>query len=321
MGWINQALFYLLKHSISCLPVNSDCHCELDVRTVLKNHIDHEFILVPGIIGGQEGDLWWFKDTSVIPHYEIPLSERVEQTVLRKLLSEYKVTFTDVWKSVSIEFPNSLTSDSLSLKDILEEYARKEPGSAGYWKLKPIVTQRETQHAQIISLLADIGSNLGFNTWIGLKEQTSVVKGSAGSEISLSEWCNPKTLKITGLDKDQLSEASRIDLLWYKNGIIDSIFEVENTTAMTEALRRASSLPYQTEKFMVLPDERLEQLSRKMKSPMFKDQFEKDNWQTLYYDALQDNAAQLKDKKKSVQDIIGKLSNKKQSDSPQLELF
>ena len=294
-------------------------HSGLDVKTVLKNHIDKEFVLVPGTIGDVEGELWWFKDTSIIPHFEIPLSERVEQTVLRKLMSEYKVTFTQLWEAVSIEFPNSLTSDSLSLMDILKEYAKKETG--GYWKLKQIVTQRATQHAQIISLLADIGNGLGFNTWIGLKEQSSVVKGVAGSTTPLSDFCKPKKLMITGLNKEQLDEAINIDLLWYKDGKIIAVFEVENTTAMTEALRRVSSLPYPTGKYMVLPDERSGQLAKKLKSPMFGQWFEQDKWQILYYDSLQDNAIALKHHKKQLSDIVGILSTKKPESSKQLGLF
>jgi len=294
-------------------------HSGLDVKTVLKNHIGKEFVLVPGMIGDVEGELWWFKDTSIIPHFEIPLSERVEQTVLRKLMSAYKVTFTQLWEAVSIEFPNSLTSDSLSLMDILKEYAKKETG--GYWKLKQIVTQRETQHAQMISLLADIGYGLGFNTWIGLKEQSSLVKGAAGSTIPLTDFCKPKKLMITGLTQAQLNEAVNIDLLWYKDGKIITLFEVENTTAMTEALRRVSSLPYPTEKYMVLPDERAGQLAKKLKSPMFGQWFEHDKWQVLYYDSLQDNAIALKHHKKQLGDIVGILSTKKLKSSGQLGLF
>jgi 16S rRNA G966 N2-methylase RsmD len=294
-------------------------HTGLDVKTVLKNHIDKEFVLVSGTIGGAEGELWWFKDTSIIPHFEIPLSERVEQTVLRKLMSEYKVTFTQLWEAISIEFPNSLTSDSLSLMDILKEYAKKETG--GYWKLKPIVTQRETQHAQIISLLADIGYGLGYNTWIGLKEQSSVVKGAVGSTIPLTDFCKPSKLIITGLSQEQLDDAINIDLLWYKNGQINTVFEVENTTAMTEALRRVSSIPYFTNKYMVLPDERAGQLSKKLKSPMFGQWFEQDKWQVLYYDSLQDNAPALKHQKKQLNDIVGILSAKKPTSSKQLGLL
>jgi hypothetical protein len=294
-------------------------HTGLDVKAVLKNHIDKEFVLVPGTIGGAEGELWWFKDTSIIPHFEIPLSERVEQTILRKLMSEYKVTFTQLWEAVSIEFPNSLTSDSVSIMDILKEYAKKETG--GFWKLKQIVTQRATQHAQIISLLADIGSGLGFNTWIGTKEQATVVKGAAGSTKPLADFCKPKKLMITGLSKEQLDEAVNIDLLWYKDGKIITVFEVENTTAMTEALRRASSLPYPTEKYMILPDERAGQLAKKLKSPMFGQWFEHDKWQVLYYDSLQDNASALKHHKKHLNDIVGILLTKKSEASNQLNLL
>jgi len=294
-------------------------HTGLDVKTVLKNHIEKEFVLVPGTIGGAEGELWWFKDTSIIPHFEIPLSERVEQTVLRKLMSEYKVTFTQLWEAVSIEFPNSLTSDSLSLMDILKEYAKKETG--GYWTLKPIVTQRATQHAQFIGLLADIGKSLGFNTWIGLKEQSSVVKGAAGSTTPLANFCKPKKLMISGLNKDQLDDAINIDLMWYKDGQINTVFEVENTTAMTEAIRRVSSIPYHTNKYMVLPDERANQLSKKLKSPMFGQWFEQDKWQVLYYDSLQNNATQLKNHKKHLNDIVGILSFKKKKSLEQLDLF
>lgn len=294
-------------------------HTGLDVKTVLKKHIDKEFIIVPGTIGAVEGELWWFKDTSIIPHFEIPLSERIEQTVLRKLMSEYKVTFTQLWQAVSIEFPNSLTSDSLSLMDILKEYAKKETG--GYWKLKPIVTQRETQHAQVISLLADIGSGSGFNTWIGMKEQATVVKGAAGSTIPLADFCKPKRLMITGLNQEQLDEAINVDLLWYRDGKIVTLFEVENTTAMTEALRRASSLPYPTDKYMVLPDERAGQLAKKLKSPMFGQWFEQDKWQVLYYDSLKDNATALKHHKKQLSDIVGTLSTRKTEPSKQLGLI
>ncbi|MDP2930548.1 MAG: hypothetical protein Q8N56_03010 [bacterium] len=291
-------------------------HTGLDVKAVLKNHIGKEFILVSGTIGGVEGELWWFKDTSIIPHFEIPLSERVEQTVLRKLVSEVKVTFTQLWEAVSIEFPNSLTSDSLSLMDILKEYANKESG--GYWKLKSIVTQRETQHAQIISLLAEIGQGLGFDTWIGLKEQTSIVHEGVGTAIPLANYCKPTKLVIAGLSHEQMHDLMNVDLVWYKNEQIKKVFEIENTTAMTEALRRASSIPYYTEKYMVLPDERASQLSKKLKSPMFKQWFEHDKWQILYYDALQNNIEFLKNHKKQLSDVVGVLPTPKVSSSKQL---
>ncbi len=118
----------------------SSLHTGLDINTVLKNHLEKEFVLLPTKIGGAEGKLWWFKDTSIVPRLnEIPLTERVEQTVYRKLHQKGKVTFTEVWDAVSTEFPNSLTSDSTSILDALKIYARQVTG--GYWMLKP-----EIQH-------------------------------------------------------------------------------------------------------------------------------------------------------------------------------
>lgn len=82
----------------------------LDINTVLKDHLDREFVLLPAKVGEAEGNLWWFKDTSIVPRLnEIPLTERVEQTVYRRLNQMGRVTFMEVWDAVSMEFPNSLT--------------------------------------------------------------------------------------------------------------------------------------------------------------------------------------------------------------------
>jgi len=64
----------------------------------------------------------------------VPLTERVEQTVLRQLQSKGRVSFTDIWEAVSIAFPNSLTSDQSSIKNSLEDFAR--PVKGGDWLIK-----------------------------------------------------------------------------------------------------------------------------------------------------------------------------------------
>jgi hypothetical protein len=60
---------------------------------------------------------------------------------------------------------------------------------------------------------------------------------------------------LTGFNHEQINELINVDLVWYKNEQIIKVFAIENTAAMTEALRRVSSIPYFTEKYMVLPDE------------------------------------------------------------------
>src|SRR5207248_2717170 len=59
--------------------------------------------------------LWWFGDKIFAARLEqVPLTERVEETVFRSLHEKGRVSFTEVWDTVAREFPNSLTSDSTS---------------------------------------------------------------------------------------------------------------------------------------------------------------------------------------------------------------
>jgi hypothetical protein len=63
-------------------------------------------------------------------------------------------------------------------------------------------------------------------------------------------------------------------------------FEVECTTSMTSGLQRGSSLPVNVSKTMVIPEERERDFERKMKSPLFSEHFEGDNWSLLFFNAF-----------------------------------
>ncbi|MDP2815559.1 MAG: hypothetical protein Q8O19_02640, partial [Rectinemataceae bacterium] len=150
----------------------SKLHTGLDVKNVLEKHIGKEFALIGAKMGGASGKLWWFKNPAMVPHLEkIPLSERVEKTVLLKLQQKGRATFTDIWDAVSIAFPNSLTSDQTSIKDALETYAH--PISGGYWLLNPSFGREESEreHSTIIALLSEIGIRNGYKIYVGKNEQ------------------------------------------------------------------------------------------------------------------------------------------------------
>src|SRR5208283_1311548 len=107
----------------------------MDVKTALQDEVGKTFRLVKAKMGGAEGKLWWFNDPTFTARLkDIPLTERVEQTVYRVLHERGRVTFTQVWDAVSQEFPNSLTSDSTSIREALEMYARKT--GREYWMLR-----------------------------------------------------------------------------------------------------------------------------------------------------------------------------------------
>jgi hypothetical protein len=65
-------------------------------------------------------------------------------------------------------------------------------------------------------------------------------------------------------------------------------FEVECTTTMTSGLQRGSNLPSDVPKTMVIPEEREADFERKMKSPLFSDHFQKDNWTLLYFNTFRE---------------------------------
>jgi hypothetical protein len=275
----------------------SELHTGLDVKTVLKSHINKEFILVPAKLGGSEGQLWWFKDPSIVPHLKtIPLSERVEQTVLRKLQQRGKVTFTEMWDAISTEFPNSLTSDSMSIKEALKIYAR--PITGGYWLIKPNLTRNEIEreHTEMIVILAEIGKSQGYKIWIGKKEQSDKIIRFPNKSGELRQYVSIKDLDhVENIQNPQI--VKDIDVIWIQDNKVACSFEVEATTAMTESLNRGSNIDYSISKFLIIPQEREPQLISKMRSPMFARRFKDDNWQVIFFEALREEYWKKKGKK------------------------
>jgi hypothetical protein len=200
------------------------------------------------------------------------------------------VTFTQVWDAVSQQFPNSLTSDSTSIKEALESYAR--PTSQGFWMLKEEIRLHVRAHAEIIALLALMGRKRGYDICIGRNEQGHRAGGLAPDE-RLSTWMtiHPQKLK----DVSNVKTVLDMDLLWIQGNQVVMAFEVEATTTMTSGLLRGSNLPKDTPKIMVLPEERDADFRRKMESPLFKEHFEAESWNLVYFGALRQAFAKTKE--------------------------
>lgn len=303
----------------------SELRTGLDIRTVLEKHLDREFKLVQMHIGGVEGRGWWFQDPSSVPHLEtVPLSERVEQTVLRKLQERGRVTFTDMWKAISEEFPNALTTDSTSIKEALQAYAR--PVGRGEWMIRPEYYQDKIRrlHTRMIAILAEIGKAQGYEIWIGRREQGDpLAEAFSGREGDLREYVSRGSLR--GLENaDNIEEVEQIDVLWFQGDLVEAVFEVEATTSMTEALKRGSNVDSRVRKYLVIPQEREEQLVRKLRSPLFGERFEQDSWKCLFSEALE----RAFEKQKGRLDVnaliarkVGKTSSKHSRSEAQLSLF
>ncbi|MBM3299668.1 MAG: hypothetical protein FJY85_06920, partial [Deltaproteobacteria bacterium] len=260
----------------------------MDVETVLKNHIGQEFCLVPVHIGSAKGKAWWLQDPTKYRIDVVPLSERVEQTVLRQLQQHGRLTFTDVWDAVSSDFPNALTTDSTTIKEALALYADpvKGGGTRGIWRIKDEAREAniEREHSEIIAMLAQVGQRNGYEIWIGRPEQAHAVPLTLGKG-SLGQWVTVRDLR-TIKDLANPSSVELIDVLWLARGQVLCAFEVEATTAMTEALNRGSNLPKEIPKYLVLPQSRKSLLERKLRSPLFAEHFKEELWRVIYFEKL-----------------------------------
>ena len=278
-------------------------HTGLDVKKVLEESVGRDFQLLDAKLGGASGKLWWFADKTFAARLEaVPLTERVEETVFRCLHEKGRVTFTEVWDAVAREFPNSLTSDSTSIAEALGIYGRKVSGGA--WMLKEEIRLHLSRHSELIALLAKIGQARGHDIWIGQREQRESASGLI-EELRLRDLVTVKAKPAALKGVSNLRPVLDMDLLWLKGNEVVRAFEVECTTTMTSGLQRGSNLPSDVPKTMVIPEAREEDFERKMKSPLFGEHFQQDNWTLAFFDTLRDAFTRTK-AKTVLESLLGK---------------
>jgi len=171
---------------------------EEDIANILKKKIGKEFILVePDEENIKKGARWWFSEQEKQKHkLDIPLSDRVEQAIIKTFHDKIKVSYEDILQTLFITFPNALTPDYNSINQLIKEYGVKQKD--GTWMLKSSFKQDESKHILIIKILAEIGKKMGYKI-----------------------WCPDK-------NRDEgKSRVEKIDCLWIKNNNIEYAFEVE----------------------------------------------------------------------------------------------
>ena len=252
---------------------------------IMKEFLGKEFILIDakdekGKIIGQK---WWLKNIHDVSYLElIPLSDRVETAVIDVLRRKVKASFDDVLQEIFIKFPNALTPETQDIKQVLEEYAK--PTKDGNWMLKESVRARESEHSKMIYYLAQMGSKLGYKIWIGSKEQ-----GDSYDNQKLFKLVTLKNPKFRFVPTLQQNRVKQMDVLWSEeDNVIRYVFEVENTTAITEAIVRGSNIPSElVKRIIVLPKERESLLYRKMIDPILNENVVKFGWKFVFYDDLE----------------------------------
>jgi DNA modification methylase len=283
-------------------------YASIDVKDVMQAHLNKEFILVD--IRDEEGKVigkkWWLAHPEELKINIVPLNERVEKAVLNFLRRKDRATFDDVEQEIFINFPNALTPEAYTIQQILHEYGRKLAG--GYWALKRALRVSEDKHQDYINKLVLIGHELGFDIWT--PDRHPITEDVALKKLDLA------------VPPQNLARIKKIDVLWLKKGRISASFEVENTTILSEAIVRASNIPYENERFIVLPEERMEFLRRRLREPLLSERVKKDRWNFIIYPAV-DRLYRKVEAKRGIDasDFRAAVSNLDSPSNPQMSLF
>lgn len=182
---------------------------------------------------------WWFKDPSNYWLHVIPLSDRLERAVIDILIRRTKIKFDELLSEIYEKFTNALTPARKDIREILQEYAEEDKKHPGEWMLKPAIKIHVRKHTELILKLANIGQKLGFDVWIGKKEQGEKVRTERLFKYISDKYKGGLNL---GFEDKFLRNIENIDVLWIKNDIPIYAFEIEYSTAVTEAIRRLKIL-------------------------------------------------------------------------------
>lgn len=246
-----------------------------NIEKIVRRYEGKEFVFI-------EKQGWWFKDPGKYLLNVVPLQDRVETAIIQVLRRQPKVSFDDVLQEIFINFPNALTPNPPSIRSFLDEYAERTGDRK--WRLTPTLHEREREHNQMIVLITEIGKKMGYKIWVGQKEQTSIY-----DKKPLSKWCDFRDLGFLDIPLDKIKGfLSQIDVMWLKEGRIAYAFEVEFTTAITEAFNRCSNIPREhlTKKIIIIPEERENLLYKKVNSELLRERVKEEGWKFIFFKDL-----------------------------------
>lgn len=249
------------------------------IESVLSKYIDKTFKLTENTFS-TAGNLWWFiNSTEYIKYPNIPLADRVDSAVLGFFRRKVSATFDEILGEIFTKFPNGLTPDIKSINEYIKKYAVK---SSGKWLYKQEEIEKEiSNHTKVLKMLSEIGRKLQYDVYIGKREQWEKIDNKR-----LSDYATIKDLGFLNIDKEKCDRLEMIDMIWLHYGKIVKIIEVENSTNLMSAIQRASNADINTEKLMVIPDRRENEVSGHV-DQLFIDSFKTYNWKYIIYSDIE----------------------------------
>lgn len=250
---------------------------DTNVEKLLSKYVGEIFTITdnPEVDGGK---YWWFVDPEAHIRYpDKKLSERVEESIVSLLRRKTSVAFDEVLGDIFVRYPNGLTPDQRSITSILSTHAYR---SGGRWVYRgdSLLDNDYSEHTRILFQLNSIGKKLGYETFIGKREQAEQYQ-----DERLGSLANPTILTRLSYGPEQIRRIEMIDMLWIEGNEVQFAIEVENSTNFTSGIQRGSNLNTATNKIMVLPNERKNEFQR-IVDPLFIENFRKYKWRYMFYD-------------------------------------
>jgi hypothetical protein len=251
-----------------------------EIDTVLSGEAgpDKIFSRTPNA-DSKAGDYWWFnRPAEHINFPDLPLKDRMEESILSLLRRNISVKLDDVLSDLFRAYPDGLTPDPKGVVKILEKFAYK---SAGYWKLKDDVRRVATEHTRLLVRLATLGHAMGYHVYVGKRERHEPTDdGGRLRDVADREEIGAV---LPGVDARRIERIEMVDQIWIDaDGKIAALFEVENSTNFISAIQRGSNLDAAIPKYMVVPDARERELLA-TRDPLFVDMFRAHGWSYLTY--------------------------------------
>ncbi len=130
-------------------------------------------------------------------------------------------------------------------------------------------------------MLVDLGHRLGFQCWVGERQQPRKVDGwTLGDHLGDRELAGPPSLgRLAARDLED------VDVLWYVRGRMVFAWEVEWTAMLSDTvLRRHARIPHDDRlvRLLVVLPERAELVRHKLeRSPLLRDGLEQGAWHLI----------------------------------------
>jgi DNA modification methylase len=246
-----------------------------NIQQILSRHIGDIFQITENE-SDLSGQFWWLMNPSkYIKYPDRQLSDRVQESIIGLLRRKISVSLDEALAEIFVNYPNGLTPTVTSVTKILSRFATK---SNDKWVYRGGEIEQEfTKHTEVIAKMAKLGKKLGFEIYIGKREQPEPYLGNRLAALA-------DHLNLTFLRDDKFTRArlEMIDMLWIRNDEIAYAIEVENSTNFTSGIQRASNLNSKVPKLMIVPDQRVLELQR-LRDRLFVDNFKHYSWSFMSY--------------------------------------